>query len=178
MEASNYVDVTLDLYRRALEMYPNVGVCLQAYLYRTKNDLAKLLPLRPSIRLVKGAYNEPPEIAFPRKGDVDENYFALGKEMLKAKKENRRSRAAFGTHDTALIRRLSEHASAEGFSKRDFEVQMLYGIQSAEQERLANEGCTSIVLVAYGSYWYPWFVRRLAERPANLWFMLRNVFVA
>ena len=178
MEASNYVDVTLDLYRRALEMYPNVGVCLQAYLYRTKNDLARLLPLRPSIRLVKGAYNEPPEIAFPRKGDVDENYFALGKEMLKAKKENRCSRAAFGTHDIGLIRRLSEHASAKGFSKRDFEVQMLYGIQRTEQERLANEGCTSIVLVAYGSYWYPWFVRRLAERPANLWFMLRNVFVA
>src|SRR3989441_111352 len=146
--------------------------------YRTKNDLAKLLPLRPSIRLVKGAYNEPPEIAFPRKGDVDENYFALGKKMLKAKKENRCVRAAFGTHDIALIRRLSEHASAEGFSKRDFEVQMLYGIQRAEQERLANEGCTSIVLVAYGSYWYPWFVRRLAERPANLWFMVRNVFAA
>jgi len=178
MEASNYVDVTLDLYRRALEMHPNVGICLQAYLYRTKNDLAKLLPLRPSIRLVKGAYNEPPEIAFSRKRDVDENYFALGKEMLKAKKENRCVRAAFGTHDIALIRRLSEHASAEGFSKQDFEVQMLYGIQRAEQERLANEGCTSIVLVAYGSYWYPWFVRRLAERPANLWFMVRNVFAA
>src|SRR5260370_4235814 len=178
MEASNYVDVTVDLYRRALEMYPNVGICLQAYLYRRKNDLAKLLPLRPSIRLVKGAYNEPPEIAFPRKGDVDENYFTLGKEMLKAKKENRCTRAAFGTHDIALIRRLSEHASAEGFSKRDFEVQMLYGIQRAEQERLANEGCTSIVLVAYGSYWYPWFVRRLAERPANLWFMIRNAFAA
>jgi len=178
MEASNYVDVTLDLYRRALQAYPNVGVCLQAYLYRTKDDLAKLLPLRPSIRLVKGAYNEPPEIAFPRKLDVDENYFVLGKEMLRAKKENRCGRAAFGTHDEALIRRLSEFASAEGFGKADFEVQMLYGIQRAEQERLANEGCTSMVLVAYGNYWYPWFVRRLAERPANLWFMVRNVFAA
>jgi proline dehydrogenase len=77
-----------------------------------------------------------------------------------------------------LIRRLSEYASAEGFRKADFEVQMLYGIQRAEQERLANEGCISIVLVAYGRYWYPWFVRRLAERPANLWFMVRNVFAA
>src|SRR6266446_10942784 len=178
MEASNYVDATLDLYRRALTAHPNVGICLQAYLHRTKDDLAKLLPLRPSIRLVKGAYNEPPEIAFPRKKDVDENYFALGKQLLKAKKEGRCVRAAFGTHDVALIRRLAECASAEGYSKKDFEVQMLYGIQRAEQERLANEGCTSIVLVAYGSYWYPWFVRRLAERPANLWFMVRNVFAA
>jgi len=178
MEASNYVDATLDLFRRALTAHPNVGICLQAYLYRTKDDLAKLLPLHPSIRLVKGAYNEPPEIAFPCKQDVDEHYFELGARMLRAKKENRRVRAAFGTHDVALIRRLSDCASAEGFAKRDFEVQMLYGIQRAEQERLASDGCTSIVLVAYGSYWYPWFVRRLAERPANLWFMLRNVFAA
>ncbi len=178
MEASDYVDATLDLYRRALTAHPNVGICLQAYLHRTKDDLANLLPLRPSIRLVKGAYNEPPEIAFPRKQDVDENYFELGARILRAKKENRCVRAAFGTHDVALIRRLADCASAVGFAKREFEVQMLYGIQRAEQERLASEGCTSIVLVAYGSYWYPWFVRRLAERPANLWFMVRNVFAA
>src|SRR5882762_8664599 len=176
MEASNYVDATLGLYRRTLELFPNAGVCLQAYLFRTKDDLRKLLTLRPSIRLVKGTYNESVEIAFPRKQDVDENYFALAKEMLIAKKENRCVRAAFGTHDLGLIRRLSEFASAEQIKKADFEVQMLYGIQRAEQERLASEGCTSIVLVAYGSYWYPWFVRRLAERPANLWFMVRNVF--
>ena len=178
MEASNYVDATLDLYRSALAAYPNVGLCMQAYLHRTKDDLAKLLALRPSIRLVKGAYNEPPEIAFPHKQDVDENYFELGKQILLGKKANSCVRAAFGTHDVALIRRLADFASAEGFAKKDFEVQMLYGIQRAEQERLASEGCTSIVLVAYGSYWYPWFVRRLAERPANLWFMVRNVFAA
>jgi proline dehydrogenase len=177
MEASNYVDVTLDVYRRALQLVPNAGICLQAYLYRTKDDLSKLLPLRPSIRLVKGAYNEPPEIAFPNKQDVDENYFALAAEMLTAKKDNRCLRAAFGTHDVSLIRRLFELSSKLGIAKTDFEVQMLYGIQRDEQERLASEGCTSIVLVAYGSYWYPWFVRRLAERPANLWFMVRNVFV-
>ena len=176
MEASNYVEATLDLYRRTLIAHPNVGVCLQAYLHRTRDDLAKLLPLRPSIRLVKGAYNEPPEIAFARKQDVDESYFELAKQMLRAKKENRCVRAAFGTHDVALIRRLSDFATAAGFAKEDFEVQMLYGIQRAEQERLASEGCNSIVLVSYGSYWYPWFVRRLAERPANLWFMVRNVF--
>jgi proline dehydrogenase len=178
MEASNYVDLTLEVYRRALQMFPNVGVCLQAYLHRTKEDLSKLMPLRPSIRLVKGAYNEPPEIAFPRKQDVDENYFALAAAMLGAKKENQCVRAAFGTHDLVLIRRLSELASTQGLAKADFEVQMLYGIQRAEQERLAREGCTSMVLVAYGTYWYPWFVRRLAERPANLWFMFRNVFAA
>jgi len=176
MEASNYVDATLDVYRRALAAHPNVGICLQAYLHRTKEDLTKLLSLRPSVRLVKGAYNEPPEIALARKQDVDDNYFELGKLMLLAKKENRCVRAAFGTHDVALIERLAGFANAEGFAKRDFEVQMLYGIQRAEQERIASEGCTSIVLVAYGSYWYPWFVRRLAERPANLWFMVRNVF--
>ena len=178
MEASNYVDMTLDLYCRALKLYPNVGVCLQAYLHRTKDDLRKLLPLRPSIRLVKGAYNEPPEVAFHRKQDVDDNYFALAAEMLIAKKENRCVRAALGTHDVPMIRRLFELASTQGLAKAEFEVQMLYGIQRAEQQRLASAGCTSIVLVAYGSYWYPWFVRRLAERPANLWFMVRNVFAA
>jgi proline dehydrogenase len=178
MEASNYVDATLAIYRRALQAYPNVGLCLQAYLYRTKEDLASLLPLRPSIRLVKGAYNEPPEIAFPRKQDVDENYFNLAREMLRAKKDKLCVRAAFGTHDLPLIRRLADIAEAEGFSKGEFEVQMLYGIQRAEQERLAAEGCSSIVLVSYGSFWFPWFVRRLAERPANLWFMVRNVFAS
>ena len=176
MEASYYVDVTLDLYRRALDEFPNVGICLQAYLYRTKDDIATLLPRRPSIRLVKGAYLEPPEIAYPRRTDVDANYFALGKELLKAKKENSCVRVAFATHDVAMIRRLSQQALQTGFSKADFEVQMLYGIQRREQERLAAEGCTSIVLVAYGTFWYPWFVRRLAERPANLWFIARNVF--
>ena len=176
MEASNYVDVTLDVYRRALGEFPNVGVCLQAYLHRTKDDLRKLLPLRPSIRLVKGAYLEPPEIAFPRKADVDANYLALGKELLKAKREKACPRVAFATHDIGMIRRLAKQAFQDGFAKADFEVQMLYGIQRGEQERLAAEGCTSIVLVAYCTFWYPWFVRRLAERPANLWFIARNVF--
>ena len=178
MEASNYVDVTLDLYRRALGEFPNVGVCLQAYLHRTNDDVAKLLPLRPSIRLVKGAYMEPPEIALPRKADVDASYLELGKELLRAKKERACARVAFATHDLAMIQRLWGQASKEGFSSADFEVQMLYGIQRAEQERLAAEGCRSIVLVAYGTFWYPWFVRRLAERPANLWFIARNVFAS
>jgi proline dehydrogenase len=178
MEASNYVDATLEIYRRALQRYPNVGICLQAYLYRTKNDLDGLLPLRPSIRVVKGAYKEPPSIAYPKKPDVDENYFALAKEMLRAKPAGQCVRAAFGTHDISLIRRLTDYVAEQKLSKADLEVQMLYGIQRTEQERLARDGCRSIVLVAYGTYWYPWFVRRLAERPANLWFMLRNVFAS
>jgi proline dehydrogenase len=176
MESSSYVDATLKLYERALQEFPNVGLCLQAYLHRTNADLARLLPLQASIRLVKGAYNEPAEIAFPQKTDVDENYFALAKEMLLAKKRQPAIRAAFGTHDLALIRRIVEFASTTGLATADVEVQMLYGIQSAEQERLAREGYTSKVLVAYGTHWYAWFIRRLAERPANLWFVARNLF--
>ena len=178
MEASNYVDATLDIYRHALNNHLNVGICLQSYLYRTKKDLADLLPLHPSIRLVKGAYNEPAEVAFPQKADVDENYFALAREMLRAKATGQCPRAAFGTHDIALIARLANLVKKEGYPNSNFEVQMLYGIQRGEQERLAREGYRSVVLVAYGTYWYPWFVRRLAERPANLWFMLRNVFAS
>ncbi|HEY2120182.1 MAG TPA: proline dehydrogenase family protein [Candidatus Acidoferrum sp.] len=178
MEASNYVDATLDLYTSALKKSPNAGICLQAYLYRTKKDLEDLLPLRPAIRLVKGAYKEPANVAFPQKTDVDENYFALAQQMLNAKSAGQCSRPAFGTHDTALIRRITDYCLQQGFAKSDLEIQMLYGIQRAEQERLAREGSCSVVLVAYGDYWYPWFVRRLAERPANLWFMLRNVFAS
>jgi len=178
MEASPYVDATLGIYKRALGKYPNVGICLQAYLYRTKKDVDALLPLRPSIRLVKGAYKEPPEIAFPKKQDVDENYFSLATAMMAAQSAGRCVRAAFGTHDVNLIRRLANHAAQNGFPKNHFEVQMLYGIHREEQERLAREGYRSAVLVAYGTYWYPWFVRRLAERPANLWFMARNLFAS
>ena len=176
MEASPYVDATLDIYKRALRKYPNVGICLQAYLYRTKKDLEELLPLRPSIRLVKGAYKEAPEIAYRKKQDVDENYFALAQQMMAAQKTGQCIRGAFGTHDVKLIARLAEYAERSALPKQDFEVQMLYGIQREEQERLARAGYRSGVLVAYGSSWYPWFVRRLAERPANLWFMARNLF--
>jgi proline dehydrogenase len=176
MEASSYVNATLEIYKRALKNRPNVGICLQSYLYRTKKDLADLLPMRPSIRLVKGAYKETAEIAYPKKMDVDENYFALAQEMLLAKATGQCLRAAFGTHDVALIGRLTSLIRTEGYSNESLEIQMLYGIQREEQERLAREGFRSAVLVAYGTYWYPWFVRRLAERPANLWFMIRNVF--
>jgi proline dehydrogenase len=176
MEASNYVDVTLELYRRARLAYPNVGVCLQAYLYRTKSDLAALMPLGPAIRLVKGAYNEPPDRAFPRKRDVDDNFLALTQQLLGDDARGAGVRAAIATHDRKLIRRIIDFTESKRLPKNGFEFQMLYGIQRAEQHRLAREGWRSIVLVAYGSYWFPWFMRRLAERPANVFFVLRNVF--
>jgi proline dehydrogenase len=178
MEASSYVDATLRVYRRAVSEFPRTGVCLQAYLYRTKKDLQDLFALKPSVRLVKGAYKESADIAFPRKKDVDENYFLLAQEMLRAQRDARMVRAAFGTHDVSLIKSLSDFAFQEGLPRQSLEIQMLYGIQRVEQERLAGEGYRAAVLISYGNYWYPWFVRRLAERPANLWFMLKNLFAA
>jgi proline dehydrogenase len=148
---------------------------LQAYLFRTTQDLASLIPLGAAIRLVKGAYNEPPDVAFPRKKDVDENYFALAKQLLGDEARAKGVRAAMATHDHKLIRRITEFAASRGVSKDCMEFQMLYGIQRAEQRRLALEGWNSIVLVAYGKYWFPWFMRRLAERPANAVFVIRNM---
>jgi proline dehydrogenase len=175
MESSPYVDRTLELYRRARQAYPNVGVCLQAYLYRTAKDLAALKELGPAIRLVKGAYKEPATVAFPRKRDVDRNYFELSKELLSDESLRAGVRTAIATHDRQLIRRISEHALASGLTRQDFEFQMLYGIQREEQLRLAREGWRSAVLISYGSYWFPWYMRRLAERPANVWFVVRNM---
>lgn len=175
MEASAYVDRTLEIYRRARGNFANAGVCLQAYLFRTAKDLESLLPLGPAVRLVKGAYLEPPEVAYPRKRDVDENFFALTKRLLGAEARAAGVRTAIATHDTGLIHRIEEWARAGGISAKDFQFQMLYGIQRAEQLRLARDGWRSAVLVAYGAYWYPWYVRRLAERPANCWFVARNL---
>jgi len=178
MEASNYVDVTLDLYRRALAEFPNTGVCVQAYLYRTRKDVESLIPLGGAIRLVKGAYQEPAEVAFPRKADVDENYFALAQLLLGSDARSHGLRGALATHDVGLIRRIIEWAESQGLEKSSFEFQMLYGIQRAEQLRLAREGWKSVVLIAYGSYWFPWYMRRLAERPANVLFVLRSLFAS
>ena len=176
MESSLYVDRTLELFRRARLTYTNVGVCLQAYLYRTAADLTALIPMGAAIRLVKGAYSEPPELAFPRKSDVDENFFALACKLLGDEARRAGVRAAIATHDRKLIARTIEFAQSSGLGKEDLEFQMLFGIQRAEQQRLAREGYLSIVFVAYGDYWYPWFMRRLAERPANILFMLKNIF--
>jgi proline dehydrogenase len=176
MEQSPYVDSTLDLFRRARSIYANVGICVQAYLYRTEKDLDTLIPMRAAIRLVKGAYNEPAEIAFPVKKDVDENYFHLAQRLLSPESRRLGVRAAIATHDRNLIARLNAWADAQGVPKSKLEYQMLYGIQRAEQIRLAESGYRCAVLIAYGTFWYPWFMRRLAERPANVLFLARNFF--
>ncbi len=172
IESSGYVDVTLDLYRSARARYEKTGLCLQSYLYRTEEDLNSLLPLDPAIRLVKGAYAEGPDVAFPDKRDVDRNYFGLAEKLLDGVPQ---VRAAFATHDGRIIRRIKRAAHARGLAKSDVEFQMLYGIEASNQKRLAREGYRVEVLISYGSAWFPWYMRRLAERPANLWFVLRKM---
>ena len=176
METSNYVDATLGLYRRARQAYPNVGLCLQAYLHRTADDLASLIPLGAAIRLVKGAYREPADRAFPRKRDVDENFFALTQQLLSDEARRAGVRAGIATHDLRLIRRIEDYAKWRNLGKECLEFQMLYGIQRAEQLRLVRDGWKTLVLISYGTFWYPWYMRRLAERPANLLFVARNIF--
>jgi proline dehydrogenase len=178
MEASPYVDITLELYRRARTAFPNVGVCLQAYLHRTAQDIAALMPLSPAIRLVKGAYKESPSVAYARKEDVDKSYFALARRLLGEPARRAGVRTAIATHDCNLIRRITSFADAAGLARDQYEFQMLYGIQRAELNRLVQEGYRARILIAYGTYWFPWFVRRLAERPANVWFVVRNLFAA
>jgi proline dehydrogenase len=176
IEQSPYVDVTLQLYRRARKSYANVGVCVQAYLFRTEKDLDALISIGASVRLVKGAYNEPAEIAFPLKRDVDENYLHLAQRLLSPESRKMRVRAAMATHDRVLIKKIVEWSASQGIAKAHLEFQMLYGIQRAEQIRLVREGYRCNVLISYGSFWFPWFMRRLAERPANVLFLARNFF--
>jgi len=176
MEQSPYVDATLEIYLRARKAYASVGVCVQAYLYRTQKDLDSLIAIGAAVRLVKGAYNEPAEIAYPRKNDVDASYMELAKRLLSPEARRAGVRAAIATHDRTLIASLIDWAAAQGVPKNRLEFQMLYGIQRAEQLRLAQEGYRSAVLISYGTFWYPWFMRRLAERPANVLFLARNFF--
>jgi proline dehydrogenase len=176
MEASNYLDATLDIFRRARAAHPNVGVCVQAYLYRTKDDIEDLIRRGAAIRLVKGAYKELPSVAFPAKADVDRNYFTLAQRLLSDEARSCGVRAALATHDVYLIQRIIEYAEAKKLSKSSLEFQMLYGIQRQHQLLLAHDGWKSAVLIAYGSFWFPWYMRRLAERPANVFFVLRNLF--
>ena len=170
------MDVTLQLYRRARKAYANVGVCVQAYLFRTEKDLDALISIGASVRLVKGAYNEPAEIAFPLKRDVDENYLHLAQRLLSPESRKMRVRAAMATHDRVLIKKIVEWSASQGIAKANLEFQMLYGIQRSEQLRLVRDGYRCNVLISYGSFWFPWFMRRLAERPANVLFLARNFF--
>ncbi|MBM3808003.1 MAG: proline dehydrogenase [Acidimicrobiia bacterium] len=176
MEQSPYVDVTLTLTRRLREEFPRIGVCLQAYLFRTREDLEDVTSRGIGVRLVKGAYNEPATVAFPKKSDVDANYFVLAQIMLGAAARAAGSRAVFGTHDLQLIQSIRSHAQSTGVKASEVEIHMLYGIQKAAQQRLVQDGAQVRVLIAYGDHWFPWYMRRLAERPANVWFVAKSLF--
>jgi len=175
MEQSQYVDRTLSIYKELRRSFSNVGVCLQAYLYRTPRDLEDLIPISSAIRLVKGAYAESKDVAFPKKSDVDASYLKLAKTLLSNLKSNHLT-VGIATHDRNIIAQLQKEAASIGLRPADYEFQLLYGIQTTEQMRLANEGYRVRCLISYGSYWFPWYVRRLAERPANVMFVVKNLF--
>jgi proline dehydrogenase len=175
MEDSSYVDHTLTLFRRVRERCRNVGLCLQAYLRRTPADLEALLPLDPAIRLVKGAYAEPADRAFPRKADVDAAYLTLATRLIEHAASRGAPAPVLGTHDAGLVAACHRHAEAVGLDRKAAEVHMLYGIRTRDQERLLREGYVVRVLISYGRAWFRWYMRRLAERPANVWFVMRSI---
>lgn len=176
MEGSDYTQRTLDLYRelRALG-YDNVGVVIQAYLYRSQKDVADLIALGANVRLCKGAYKEPPEIAFPRKRDVDDNFIALARMLFSPEARARGVYAAMATHDVKIIDWVKRYTAEQGIGRDQFEFQMLYGIRRDLQRALALEGYRIRVYVPYGKEWYPYFMRRLAERPANVIFIIKSL---
>ena len=176
MEYSRYVDPTLELYRRARAKSPRIGIALQAYLYRTAKDVESLLPLGPAVRIVKGAYLEPPDIAYASKSDVDTNFFRLCTRLLSPEAQKTGTLLHIATHDVALADRLIAHINEQHVAESAYEFAMLYGIGVAQQKRLAAMGKRVRVLISYGEYWFPWYMRRLAERPANVWFVVKNVF--
>jgi proline dehydrogenase len=174
MESSAYTESTIALYESLRRAHSNVGICLQAYLRRTPADIQRLLPLAPGIRLVKGAYDEPASIAYRTAREVDEQYLAQAV-LLLVEGRPHGARLALGTHDVRLVEQVSAYAQAAGISRDTFEVQMLYGIRVDQQRRLAREGYRVRDLVSYGPAWYGWYLRRLAERPANVLFAARQL---
>ena len=186
MEQYTYLERTLTIYRRLLGEFANVGVCLQAYLYRTRDDLTSLLPLGGGIRLVKGAYREPANIAYPNKRDVDKSFLDLAGEMLAAADGSTGGRVrlqprdgpriVFGTHDRTMLHAIGNVAERTGVARDTFEFHLLFGIQPALQIRLAEEQYRVRVLISYGDQWFAWYMRRLAERPANVLFAVRSMF--
>ncbi|MBI3654452.1 MAG: proline dehydrogenase family protein [Acidobacteria bacterium] len=170
MEDSTKTAATFDIFKRLRAEFDNVGIVVQAYLYRTATDIAELLPLGARIRLCKGAYKEPAEVAFPNKADVDQNYIKLMKMLLPSGLYH-----GIATHDPAMIEATKKFAVAQGITAEQFEFQMLYGVRRDLQEGLVQEGWRVRVYVPYGKFWYPYFMRRLAERPANIWFVLKNM---
>ena len=174
MEDSSYVDRTLELYRALRSRHSRVGIAMQAYLRRTPQDLEALLPIEPTVRLVKGAYAEPAHVAFPAKRDTDLAYYDLSVELLNAA-ARRKAFPIFGTHDMGLVDRIAGKAAALGVPDTGYEIHMLYGIRMTEQRALAEQGRTVKTLISYGSSWFPWYMRRLAERPANVWFVMKSM---
>jgi proline dehydrogenase len=170
MEDSTKTDATLQVFRRLRAEFENVGIVIQAYLFRSERDTEELLELGARIRLCKGAYKEPPSVAFPRKADVDANYIKLTKMLLSSSAYH-----GIATHDENMIAATIQFAKERNISPDKFEFQMLYGIRRDLQEKLIRDGYRMRVYVPYGRYWYPYFMRRLAERPANVWFVLRNM---
>ncbi len=175
MEGSAYAEGTISFYERLKATHPNTGLCLQSYLRRTAADIERLLPLEPRIRLVKGAYSEPESIAFQSHDDVNRSFVDLAVALLEGRRAGGDVRLGLGTHDVKLIEQIAERASAMGLPKSSFEVQMLYGIRMDQQRRLVSEGYPVRALISYGHAWYPWYMRRLAERPANVIFALRQI---
>lgn len=174
MEDSPYVDRTIALYKQVKTKYPGAGLAVQAYLFRTPKDVADLMSVKPIIRLVKGAYAEPAHVAFPRKADTDRAYFELADTMLQAAAAGN-CLPIFGTHDVALVGRIVARAKELSVAPGKFEVHMLYGIKDSDQQRLRRESQTVKTLVSYGNAWFKWYMRRLAERPANIGFVLRSM---
>ena len=176
MENSPYVDPTLTLFRASKARYKGVGIAIQAYLYRSAKDIESLIPLGPAVRIVKGAYLEPADVAYPKKSDVDENFYTLCCRLMAEDAQKTGTLLHIATHDIALSDRLLAFIDQRQVPTSAYEFAMLYGIQRSQQQRLAQSGRRLRVLISYGEYWYPWYMRRLAERPANVWFVMRNLF--
>jgi proline dehydrogenase len=176
MESSPYVEPTLALFKRTRARTSRIGIALQAYLYRTAQDVESLIPLGAAIRMVKGAYLEPPTIAYPKKPDVDANFYRLCTRLLAEDARSAGGLLHVATHDTALADRLAAYIAQHDIPASAYEFAMLYGIQRGQQLRLSREGRRLRVLISYGEYWFPWYMRRLAERPANVWFVVRTLF--
>jgi proline dehydrogenase len=174
IEDSSYVDKTINFYKDVKQDYDNVGLCLQSYLYRTMDDIKEIIDINPWIRLVKGAYNEPDTIAFKEKKDADENFLTISKYFLE-QIQKRDIRIAFATHDLKLQEQIKNEAKTYELPNDKIEFQMLYGIKEREQISLAAQGYNVRTLISYGKHWYPWYMRRLAERPANVSFVLKNI---
>ena len=175
MESSPYVDPTLELYTRGRARTARIGVAIQAYLFRTAKDIEALIPLGSAIRIVKGAYLEPPDVAFAKKEDTDENFYKLCVRLMAPDAQQAGVLLHIATHDIALADRLNAWIAANQVPTSAYEFAMLYGIQREQQLRLARAGKRLRVLISYGEYWFPWYMRRLAERPANVWFVLKNL---